>query len=83
MGTLCPDGGNSILTDRVRFLIYPFTFRVHVHARVGEEFLYFRLLPHLSRVVSVEITRSSHFADRYREQFERAVNMRINRRGLP
>ena len=83
MGSLCPDGGNSILTGRVRFLIHPLTFRVHDHARLGEAFLYFRLLPHLSRVVLVEITGCSHFADRYREQFGRAVNMGINRRGLP
>jgi hypothetical protein len=30
----------------------------------------------------VEITRCSHFANRYRDQFESAVNMRINPRGL-
>jgi hypothetical protein len=29
----------------------------------------------------VEITGCSHFANRYREQFERAVNMGIKRRG--
>jgi hypothetical protein len=39
------------------------------------------MLPELPQVVSVEITGCSHFANRYREQFERAVNMGIKRRG--
>ena len=41
------------------------------------------LFPELPRVVLVEISRCSHFANRYRDQFERAVNMRISWRGLP
>jgi len=45
--------------------------------------LCWQLSPHLSRVVSVEITGCSRFANRYREEFKRPVNMRTTWRGLP
>ena len=45
-------------------------------------FFCYHLSPHLPRVVLVEIAGCSHFADRDREQFQRAVNMGTTSRGL-